>query len=212
MSTPLLCEATTAPEIVCVGETMALVTPTDAQLSEATSARIGFGGAESNVSAGLAAVGHRAAWASRLGDDPFGVRISTDLERRGVELWVEHDEDAPTGVMFKDPGAEGSAVYYYRRGSAASRMARGYLSIERLTGVKIVHTTGITPALSASCREMVDHCSSMRARWAPSCRSTSTIGARCGRSRMPRQLLPVSRTPPTSRSSDVTRPSVSGAQ
>lgn len=144
------------PEVVCIGETMALITPTDAALSDAHEASLGLAGAESNVTAGLAAAGHRAAWASRLGDDPLGVRISSELERRGVELWVELDQEAPTGVMFKDPGAEGSSVYYYRRGSAASRMAPGMLSAEQLTGVKIVHTTGITPALSPSARDMVD--------------------------------------------------------
>ncbi|GGD82657.1 sugar kinase [Microbacterium murale] len=159
MSTPSLPETRTpgtAPEVVCIGETMALITPTDAALSDAHEASLGLAGAESNVTAGLAAAGHRAAWASRLGDDPLGVRISSELTRRGVELWVELDRDAPTGVMFKDPGAEGSSVHYYRRGSAASRLAPGYLSVEQLTGVKIVHTTGITPALSPSARDMVD--------------------------------------------------------
>ena len=145
------------PEVVCIGETMALITPTDAALSAAGEAVIGLAGAESNVAAGLAAAGHRAAWASRVGDDPLGERVTSELERRDVELWVERDGDAPTGVMFKDPAAEGTAVYYYRRGSAASRMAPAFLSVERLAAAKIVHTTGITPALSASCREMVDH-------------------------------------------------------
>lgn len=159
MSTPSLPDTRTTdqtPEVVCVGETMALVTPTDGALAHAHEASLGLAGAESNVTAGLAAAGHRAAWASRLGDDPLGARITSELTRRGVELWVELDRDAPTGVMFKDPGAEGSSVYYYRRGSAASRMAPGQLSVERLSGVKIVHTTGITPALSPSTRDMVD--------------------------------------------------------
>ena len=145
-----------APEIVCVGETMALITPTDAALATAGHATIGIAGAESNVSAGVAATGHRVAWASRLGADPLGDRIASELERRGVELWVERDDTTPTGVMFKDPGVESSSVYYYRRGSAASRMEAGFLTPERLDGVRIVHTTGITPALSASCSEMVD--------------------------------------------------------
>ena len=159
MSIPSLPGARTsdqAPEVVCIGETMALITPTDAALSDAHEASLGLAGAESNVTAGLAAAGHRAVWASRLGDDPLGVRISSELTRRGIELWVELDQDAPTGVMFKDPAAEGSSVYYYRRGSAASRMAPGMLSAERLAGVRIVHTTGITPALSPSTRDMVD--------------------------------------------------------
>lgn len=144
------------PEIVCVGETMILVTPVDAALASASEATLGLAGAESNVTAGLAAAGFRVAWASRVGDDPLGTRITDELERRGVETWVERDPDAPTGVMFKDPGAHGSAVHYYRRGSAASRMAAGFLDAGRLAGVRIVHTTGITPALSSSCRDMVD--------------------------------------------------------
>src|SRR3954454_17296047 len=98
------------PEIVCVGETMVLVTPTDAALAQAHEASIGLAGAESNVAAGLAAAGCRAAWASSLGNDPLGERISDELQRRGVQLWVETDPDAPTGVMFKDPGASGSVV------------------------------------------------------------------------------------------------------
>ena len=144
------------PAIVCVGETMALITPTGAALAAADAATIGIAGAESNVTAGIVAAGHRAAWASRLGDDPLGDRIASELERRGVELWVERDADAPTGVMFKDPGIESSSVYYYRRGSAASLMEPGFLTPEQLEGVRIVHTTGITPALSASCRQTVD--------------------------------------------------------
>ncbi|MFE7195490.1 sugar kinase [Microbacterium oxydans] len=145
-----------SPEIVCIGETMALITPTDSRLAEAAEASVGLAGAESNVAAGVASTGHRVAWASRLGADPLGDRVASELERRGVELWVERDDAAPTGVMFKDPGAESSSVYYYRSGSAASRMEQGFLDPSRLDGVRIVHTTGITPALSASCRQMVD--------------------------------------------------------
>ncbi len=148
--------SSSAPAIVCVGESMALITPTGAGLAAADTATITHAGAEANVAVGIALTGHRAVWASRLGDDPLGVRLATELERRNVELWVERDDEAPTGVMFKDPGIEASSVYYYRRGSAASRMAPGFLSAAQLDGVRIVHTTGITPALSASCLAMVD--------------------------------------------------------
>lgn len=142
--------------VVCVGESMGLVTALGAPLSETETAALGIAGAEGNVAVGLVAAGHRAAWASRLGADPIGARISAELAGRGVELWVETDDTTPTGVMFKDPGVESSAVYYYRRGSAASHMDAGFLDSARLTGVRIVHTTGITPALSPSCRDMVD--------------------------------------------------------
>ncbi|MCK2031082.1 sugar kinase [Microbacterium galbinum] len=145
-----------APEVVCIGESMGLVTALGAPLAETETAALGIAGAEGNVAVGLVAAGHRAVWASRLGDDPIAERITGELARRGVELWAEKDADAPTGVMFKDPGVESSSVYYYRRGSAASLMDSGFLSVDRLRGVRVVHTTGITPALSASCRAMVD--------------------------------------------------------
>ena len=154
MSSPV--SSSPAPAVVCVGESMVLITPTDACLADAAAASLTHAGAEANVAVGLAAAGHRAVWASRLGADPLAQRLTAELDRRRVELWVEHDHDAPTGVMFKDPGVESSAVYYYRRGSAASRMAPGFLGAERLAGVRIVHTTGITPALSPSCLAMVD--------------------------------------------------------
>lgn len=149
-------DSSPAPEVVCIGESMVLVTPIDSGLAGSETAAIGHAGAEANVAAGLVAAGRRAAWASRLGNDPLGDRLSSELERRNVQLWVERDAVAPTGVMFKDPGVESSEVYYYRRGSAASTMAAGFLSADRLAGVRIVHTTGITPALSATCLEMVD--------------------------------------------------------
>ncbi|MBQ3360341.1 sugar kinase [Microbacterium sp. 22179] len=145
-----------APEVICIGESMGLVTALGAPLAETETAALGIAGAEGNVAVGLVAAGHRAVWASRLGDDPIAERITGELVRRGVELWAEKDADAPTGVMFKDPGVESSSVYYYRRGSAASLMDSGFLSVDRLRGVRVVHTTGITPALSASCRAMVD--------------------------------------------------------
>lgn len=148
--------ASIAPEVVCIGESMGLVTALGAPLAETETTALGVAGAESNVAVGLVSAGHRAAWASRVGDDPIGVRISTELEHRGVDLWVTTDADAPTGVMFKDPGTESSSVYYYRRGSAASLMDPGFLDAAQLAGVRIVHTTGITPALSPSCRAMVD--------------------------------------------------------
>ncbi|MDT9595333.1 sugar kinase [Nocardioides zeae] len=147
-----------APTVVTVGETMALVTPTTSQplrLAEHFSVRVG--GAESTVALYLAGLGHRAAWVSAVGDDPLGERMVDEIGGHGVDVrWVAVDPEAPTGVYFKDPGAEGTTVHYYRAGSAASRMGPGVLDGVDLSGVRVVHLTGITPALSASCADLVD--------------------------------------------------------
>lgn len=46
-----------------------------------------------------------------------------------------------------------TSVYYYRKNSAASQMSAKHLDEGYIAGAKILHITGITPALSESCKE-----------------------------------------------------------
>lgn len=143
------------PEIIAVGETMVLVVPALAEpLAEARDFHLDAGGAESNVASHLAALGHAAAWAGRVGDDALGRRLVDQIASRGVDTrYVERDGQAPTGLYVKDPG---NGVQYYRAGSAASRMTPGFFAALPLEGVRVVHLSGITAALSASCDAMLD--------------------------------------------------------
>jgi len=150
----------TALDILCVGETMAVITPAKAEpLLRAEACLLGFGGAESNVAAHLAEFGYRTGWASRLGQDPFGDRIIEGLQARGVDVsLVTRDSAAPTGVYFKDPDlGNGAKALYYRAGSAASRMAPDDSRNWPLEQTGWIHTSGINAALSASCSELTRH-------------------------------------------------------
>ena len=148
------------PEVACVGETMAMVTPQEPEpLEVAGNFAVNAGGAESNVAMYLAALGHRAAWVSRLGEDPLGRRVLRRVSAAGVDTsWVEMGRDAPTGVYFKDPGAGRTDVFYYRRGSAASKMTLAVVAplLEVPAGPRLFHVTGITPALSPECDAMAE--------------------------------------------------------
>jgi 2-dehydro-3-deoxygluconokinase len=140
-------------EVVCVGESMALVTPDPpAPLALGGPMRLDVAGAESTVACYLAMLGVRSAWASRVGADPLGEFLISRIASYRVDTsLVVVDESAPTGVFFKDPG-ERTTVYYYRSGSAASRL--GPELLPSLSG--IVHLSGITPALSSSCAGLVE--------------------------------------------------------
>lgn len=144
-------------EVLCLGETMSLVAPsTPVSLEEAASFTLSAGGAESNVAVHLASLGHRVRWASRVGDDPLGRRMVASLARSGVETGlVEVRSDAPTGVYFKDPGPDGTRVHYYRAGSAASTMDLDFLADEVVDAARVLHISGITPALSESCDRLI---------------------------------------------------------
>ncbi|PRO66309.1 sugar kinase [Alkalicoccus urumqiensis] len=145
-------------DVVTMGESMALFTPEKSgQLRYVQNYSRSFGGAESNVAAGLAKLGHQARWISRVGEDEFGEALLRFLRGEGVDTsFVERDPEAPTGIYFKEYRKAGSmSVQYYRHGSAASRMAPGIVSEKALKGASFFHMTGITPALSVSCREAV---------------------------------------------------------
>ncbi|WP_430296876.1 sugar kinase [Sinomonas sp. B1-1] len=144
-----------APRLITIGETMMMVTSAGAEsLATAEDLRLHPGGAESNVACHVADLGIASAWVSALGDDVLGRRILASVRGRGVDTrWVAFDPAAPTGVYFKDPG---QGVLYYRRGSAASRMSPATLAGVPLEDAEVVHLSGITPALSATCAALVD--------------------------------------------------------
>jgi 2-dehydro-3-deoxygluconokinase len=146
----------------CIGETMAALVPAAPEPLETVSTlRIDIAGAESNVAVYLADHGVRARWISRLGDDAFGRRVVRTVGTAGVDVsGVTFDPARPTGLLFKDPqppaapGASRTRVTYYRRGSAASAMGPHLLDDPALRTANLWHLTGITPALSASCRSL----------------------------------------------------------
>lgn len=155
---PTLLPSADRDRVLCIGESMALVTPVSAEpLRTAEQFAIRIGGAESTVALYLADAGHRASWASRLGDDPLGRRLLDEVEAHGVDtaptVLVAGER---TGVYFKDPAAETTAVHYYRSGSAASRMGPELLDALALDDVAIIHVSGITAGLSASCAALID--------------------------------------------------------
>ena len=143
------------PELLAVGETMAMVAPlTGGRLVDATAFRVDAGGAESNVAVHVAALGHRSAWFSRLGDDALGDRILDQLAAHGVDVSrVERDARHPTGVYVKDPG---HGVRYYRAGSAASHLTASDADAVELDGVRILHVSGITAAISPTASAFLD--------------------------------------------------------
>jgi 2-dehydro-3-deoxygluconokinase len=144
-------------DVLCLGETMALFVPAEGGSPEevVTWTRT-IGGAESNVACQLAALGLRASWVSAVGDDAFGRAVTATVASYGVDVsGVTVDPERPTGLYVKESDASGSPVRYYRRGSAASGMGPALLGGLPLDGVRVVHASGITPALSDSCLELM---------------------------------------------------------
>ncbi len=131
-------------DLVSIGETMVgFVSLDDPRRFTATMA-----GAESNVAVGMAQLGCRTRWVSRLGDDPLGRLLENEVAGRGVDVAVERDGARPTGVLTKHVTGSGTVVRYYRSESAARSLS--VHDLDRAGPTDRIHVTGITPALSAS--------------------------------------------------------------
>jgi len=146
------------PAVVSLGETMVLFLDQQAgPLREANRFSRHIAGAEANVAVGVCRLGSSAGYISRVGDDELGRVIQMRLRGEGVDVSrVIVDASAPTGVVIRERREFGPVdVLYYRRGSAASRMTPADLDSDYISTAKYLMLSGITPALSATCRETV---------------------------------------------------------
>jgi len=146
------------PDIITIGESMVMMVADQSDsLQFVTNYSRKIAGAESNVAIGLARIGHSVGWLSALGQDPFGTYIRNTIRGEGVDTsQVSFSSDYQTGLLVKELNEIGDPlVLYYRRGSAASKITPEVLKEDYFANAKLLHVTGIFPALSPSCLDTV---------------------------------------------------------
>ncbi|WP_262704020.1 MULTISPECIES: sugar kinase [Streptomyces] len=142
----------TAPEVVTFGETMAAIRAGGA-LRLGGSLGLSIAGAESNVAIGLARLGHRVRWAGRVGADELGALVLRTLRAENIDTGhvATDDTGRPTGLLLTEPRTGTlTRVSYYRSGSAGSAISSDEVLPALAPGTRVLHLTGITPALSPS--------------------------------------------------------------
>jgi 2-dehydro-3-deoxygluconokinase len=146
--------------VVTLGEALvALVADEGRPLFDPGSFTPFVAGAEANLAMGLARLGRSVSFIGRVGADGLGHLVRNRLRGEGIDVtWLRDDPEAPTGALARDrralPPAE---VVYLRRGSAASRLSPADVEAagDVIASARWLHITGITPALSESCRAAV---------------------------------------------------------
>jgi 2-dehydro-3-deoxygluconokinase len=138
--------------VVTFGETMALMGANESgPLQHNAAMTLRVGGAESNVAIALARLGTPVTWLGRVGADSLGELVLRELRSEGVDVRGIRDADAATGLMVKERRtAEQTNVWYYRAGSAGSRLHPADIDEAVVSAASLLHVTGITPALSPS--------------------------------------------------------------
>ncbi len=100
-------------------------------------------------------MGCRAGLISKVGNDEFGKCIMNALKGEGVDVThIQVERKGFTGVYFIQRGYPvpgRSKVFYYRKGSSASKLGPDEVDEGLIASSKLLYLTGITPALSKSC-------------------------------------------------------------
>jgi len=145
-------------DVITFGEAMIRLSPPGHQrLEQVTTLEVAVGGAELSVAAGVARLGLRSAWVSRLPQNPLGRMMANKGREFGVDtshiLWAG---DERAGLYFVEYGAtpRPTRVIYDRKDSALAHIQPGMLDWQALLRqARLFHVGGITPALSASAAE-----------------------------------------------------------
>ena len=142
-------------DIVTFGEAMVRMSPPNfKRLEQTTTLDLHIGGAELNVAVGASRFGLKAAWVSKLPDNPLGRMIANKARELGVDIsQVIWQKEGRAGLYFLEFGASprASSVLYDRANSSFSSIKPGELDWQNiLKDVKCLHLTGITPAVSES--------------------------------------------------------------
>lgn len=142
-------------DVVTFGEAMAMfIADKEGELSEAAAFTKALSGAETNVAIGLARLGLRSAWASKVGKDSFGEFVLAQMRKEKVDVRnVGIHPDYPTGFQLKSKVSVGDPqVEYFRKNSAASMMNRDDFDADYFNEAAHLHMTGIPLAISMHTR------------------------------------------------------------
>ena len=143
-----------ALDVITFGEAMLLlVADQTGPLEQVMAFHKRTAGAETNAAIGLARLGLKVGWASRLGADSMGRYLLAAMSREGIDCsHVVCDAAQTTGFQFKSKVGDGSdpLVESHRKGTAASHMDTASIDDAWLLGARHLHATGVFAALSAS--------------------------------------------------------------
>lgn len=112
--------------LILAGEPMGLlIAQSEGSLDSVSGYDLAVAGAEFNVAVGVARLGHRVTYMTKLGKDPFGQRIIHVLNENKIgNEFVAWSDTKKTGFMLKGRVSQGDPdIFYFRAGSAASTLS-----------------------------------------------------------------------------------------
>lgn len=146
-------------DLVTLGEVLLrLSVPSPGRFETTHRLDVQFGGAEANVAAACARLGLRTAWLSALPDNVWGERVLREFRAHGVDCSsVALTPGGRLGLYFLEYGVAPRPIHvlYDRSDSAFARLTPDMVDWSPVRQAKLVHISGVTPALGENPRALV---------------------------------------------------------
>ncbi|NIP96129.1 MAG: sugar kinase [Akkermansiaceae bacterium] len=144
-------------DLTTLGSTMlCLSTEVGVPLMGSDHLRVDIAGSESNLGIALAGLGKRVAWLSKVARTPLGERIVSRIRAGGVDVSrVAWSREGRNELMWVEAGMgeNRTNVVYDRAGAAIESIRIEDVDLATVEASEYFHFSGITPALSGSCRD-----------------------------------------------------------
>jgi 2-dehydro-3-deoxygluconokinase len=146
-------------DVTTLGEMLIrLSVPSGKRIENATQLEVYPAGAEANVVTLLSRLERRTCWLGALPKNPLGRLSVNALRVAGVDTggvrWNETGRMGTYHVEFGEP-PRGIQITYDRAHSCATQLGVNDIDWDLLLDTRLLHLTGITPALSPSCFEII---------------------------------------------------------
>lgn len=132
--------------------------PPGQRLETASHLDIQPAGAEANVAVALSRLGRSCGWVGGLPQQAIGRLVTNHLRLANVNLdgvvWCQNKRLGTYYIEFTGPPRP-VTVIYDRADSCTSNLSPKQINWDYLLNSRLLHLTGITPALSESCRQVV---------------------------------------------------------
>jgi 2-dehydro-3-deoxygluconokinase len=135
----------------------------DGPISQATTFRRSIGGDTMNTVIAASRLGSKCGYITRLAEDQFGEYLLNKWKSENIDVSnVKRVSEGFNGIYFISLLAAGQREFiYYRAGSAASTASPLDLDADYIKSARILHTSGISQAISKSSLQTVEQAVSM---------------------------------------------------
>lgn len=145
-------------DVILIGEPLGLLTAQEyGDLKDVSLFKRSLAGAEVNVGIGLSRLDYAIQYITRVGEDPIGSYIVKAMTKEKIGTnFISTDSNFQTGLMMKNKVKDGDPqTAYYRKNSAFTTLSKADIEDINFSQVRLLHVTGIPPAVSGTVRETV---------------------------------------------------------